>query len=374
MGDDPKKESDQTPFLQRKRTTLILSAVVALIAGMMALNSIRMSEVNAGEVGVMVDNWSGKVEVIGTAGTVFYNGWLSSFYTLDRTQQDVHMSGDPRQGDLRTVDDVSITTRDGYSVNVDLTIYYALDIDGSDEAQAKTIKNVMFESGRKDAYKKKWIRDYARAICRYVFGELTTEEFYVAKLRSDKQDESLAMLNKFLKPRGIVVTQINVQEFHFDKEYEGLIAEKKNADQAVERLGAELKAKEKEMITEVKRANNKKDTTLAGYELELQQFVIEAKGKATQLVKQAEAQAERIVQKVEAEKFQYDQEAAAILAERQAEAKGLLKRVTALEGPGGREMVMRAYAEKLKGLKIKGKPFATGDLVSPVELREAKRR
>ena len=89
-------------------------------------------------------------------------------------------------------------------------------------------------SGLADAYKYKWVRDYSRSVCRSVFGEMTTEEFYDASVRNIKAQKAMLELNELLQDYGIEITSVIAEKFSFHKEYEERIRAKKLADQEVE--------------------------------------------------------------------------------------------------------------------------------------------
>ena len=61
------------------------------------------------------------------------------------------------------------------------------------------------------------------------------------------------------------------------------------------------------------------------------------------------------------------QEADGILAERKAEAAGIMALKKALEGEGGRNMVKLEYAKKLKGVSVSGRPYSINPQVERFE-------
>ena len=140
---------------------------------------------------------------------------------------DLEMTEAAGRGDRAGKDDLRIKTTDGSDVFLDLTINFILRVD--------KVKELALSSGPGERYKMKWVRDYSRSVCRTVFGELTTEQFYNAAERNKKALAAKDEMNALLAPYGIEITKVIAESFRFHKEYREKIREKKLADQGVER-------------------------------------------------------------------------------------------------------------------------------------------
>ena len=68
--------------------------------------------------------------------------------------------------------------------------------------------------------------------------------------------------------------------------------------------------------------------------------------------------------------YQAEREAKGILAAAKAEAEGLTNLVKALEGEGGRNLVLRALAGRLQQAEIEGLPYATSPVVQKFILED----
>ncbi len=326
---------------------LLLIALVALTIFLMV--NFRVQRVTGTEVGIKVNNVTGDITVIAESGTNIYNGLLNSFHLLDMTVQRLEMVSETGRGQRSGRDDLRIKTVDGSDVFLDLTINYQLRRD--------MVEAVVTTSGLEDAYKYKWVRDYSRSVCRSVFGEMTTEEFYDASVRDQKSQLAMAELNELLKPYGIEVSSVIAEKFSFHKEYEERIRAKKLADQEVEEQVSKANAARQNQIFREVEATKKKEVVLASYDGEMQKLLVEATANAERDIRNAEAYVIDTELGADAEFYQRDKNAQAILVTAQAEGEALTAMAQAYEGIGGVNLVKRAYAGRLVDMKITGQPF-----------------
>ncbi|MDP4610996.1 MAG: SPFH domain-containing protein [Opitutales bacterium] len=326
---------------------LLLLALVALTVFLMV--TFRVQRVSGTEVGIKVNNVTGNIEVIAESGTNIYNGLLNTFHLLDMTVQRLEMVSESGRGQRSGRDDLRIKTVDGSDVFLDLTINYQLD--------RAMVEAVVTTSGLEDAYKYKWVRDYSRSVCRSVFGEMTTEEFYDASIRNDKAEKARLELNKLLQDYGLVVSSVIAEKFSFHPEYEERIRAKKLADQEVEEQVSKAKASLQNQIFRVVEATKKKEVFLATFDGEMQKLIVEATANAERDIKQAEAYVIDTKLGADADFYSRDKNSQAILVQAQAEGEGLTVMAQAYEGVGGVNLIKRAYAEKIGDMKITGQPF-----------------
>ncbi len=329
--------------------SLILLLLALIGITIFFLVTFRVQRVSGTEVGIKVNNVTGDITVIAESGTNIYNGLLNSFHLLDMTVQRLEMVADPNRGERSNRDDLRIKTVDGSDVFLDLTINYQIRRD--------MVEEVVTTSGLGDAYKYKWVRDYSRSVCRAVFGEMTTEEFYDASVRNQKAQTAMEELNKLLKPYGIEVSSVIAEKFSFHKEYEERIRAKKLADQEVEEQISKANAARQNQIFRVVEATKKKEVILASYSGEMQKLIVEAKANAERDVRDAEAYVIDTQLGADATYYQRDKNAQAILVKAKAEGEALTALAGAFEGIGGVNLVKRAYAGKIGDMQITGQPF-----------------
>lgn len=326
---------------------LLLLALVALT--LFFLVTFRVQRVSGTEVGIKVNNVTGDITVIAESGTNIYNGLLNSFHLLDMTVQRLEMVSESGRGQRSGRDDLRIKTVDGSDVFLDLTINYQLRRD--------MVEAVVTTSGLEDAYKYKWVRDYSRSVCRNVFGEMTTEEFYDASVRNVKAQKAMEELNLRLKPYGVEISSVIAEKFSFHKEYEERIRAKKLADQEVEEQISKAKAARQNQIFREVEATKKKEVVLASYAGEMQKLIVEATANAERDIRHAEAYVIDTQLGADANFYQRDKNAQAILVTAQAEGEALTAMAKAYEGIGGVNLVKRAYADKVGDMQITGQPF-----------------
>lgn len=326
-----------------------VSAAFLLIMGL-AFSMVRVGTVTGEEVGILLHRLSGEIEVISNPGKIIYNGLLGDFSVLDRTLQTLEMTETVGRGERKGKDDLKVKTVDGSDVYVDLKVQYRI----IPEMAAEIVKS----SGLGDLYKRKWARDYVRSICRNHLGELTTEDFYDTGKRQLKTDAARHEVNERLRPFGIEISNILIpRRPHFYKEYEEMIKSKKLADQGVlEEQSKALAAKQKQK-TMIVLETNKKNVAVEQFEGRMSQLIIAAKAQEERAKKQADAYYEKTTVSAGAGLYKMKKDASAILAQRSAEAAGITALTQALEGEGGRNMVMLEYARKLAGLSLDGQPF-----------------
>ena len=148
--------------INRRPVDIPVVLIVTLIVGVvLALTTVRIGRIQANEIGVFVNNVTGNVEVRTQPGATVYNGWITDFYALDNTEQSYRMDSESGGGDA-----VNIKTRDGADVQLDVAINYRLVADAAvirDKVIPECgLEKITTRSGELDAYKPKWIRDYAR--------------------------------------------------------------------------------------------------------------------------------------------------------------------------------------------------------------------
>lgn len=326
---------------------MVLAAIVLVV--LFTLATLRVQRISGTEVGVKVNNLTGEITVITESGTNIYNGLFNTFHLLDTTIQRSEMTADSDRGDQPVQDDLRIKTTDGSDVFLDLTINYSIRRD--------LVEEVITTSGLGDAYKLKWVRDYSRSVCRTVFGEMTTEEFYDAGIRNDKATKAERELNGLLRPFGIEINKVIAEKFRFHSEYEAKIKAKKNADQEVEKQISQAKAAEQKQIFRTVEATKKKEVSIATYDGQMRQLIVQANAEAERATKGAEAYSIKTRLGADAVFYEMKQNAKAILARKTAVAEGTRKMAEALVGEGGRNIVKLEYAKRLTDLVVSGQPF-----------------
>ena len=286
------------------------------------------------EVGVRIIKWSpfvkkGVVEKVYAPGaTYFFPPIINDWYTFDAKLQNMEMTAST-SGARHGKDDLIFKTIDGNDIALDVIIAYRI----IPEKAANILQNV---GKNNKELEEKLVRPLTRNITRELFGELKTEDFYVANKRTEKAEAAKEILNKLLEPYGVIIESVLPKDYRFMAAYQRAIEDKKVADQMVERFKSEVKAVVEEYNQRVQQAQGEVNQMIAGVDGEFMQ------------------------EKISADAYYQQQEkiAKAIEVEGIAEAKGIAKMVQALNSSGGETLVKIRLAEALQGKKIYLLPFA----------------
>lgn len=365
-------------IINRKPVSIpVLPILTAVAVAILLFMSIRVGRVQGSQIGVLVNNLSGEVTIQMTPGAIVYNGLLTDFDILDNSVQTIRMVAEHG-------DEVRIKTDDGSDVTMDVEVNYRLIQDanlirdrvipesGVTQAVSTTSSG---RGGRRsmttelvDAYKAKWVRDYARSVVRYVFGELDTKTFYNAAERDGKTRASVSELNRLLNPHGIEVQQVVPDNFEFYSEFEKLIADTKAADEEVDsqkrKADAALEDQKKQETTATARANVE-IATITG---DLAKAILISEADAAKETKAAEAYAYTQKQGADAGLYDAKNMAQSLLVKATAEAEGVRQLAASLSGEGGKNLVKMEYAKVLEKAVINGLPYSTDPRIQKLEI------
>jgi regulator of protease activity HflC (stomatin/prohibitin superfamily) len=213
-----------------KRSVLIIAALVCL----QAFSGCVLYSTDSTEVGVRTRKFAliGKKgvedKVYAPGSTYFFLPFINDWHTFDTKLQNLEMVFERSRGDRRTQDDLLFKTIDGNDISLDVIIAYRLDAQ-----KAPYILQNVADDDR--TLREKIVRTIARSKPRDIFGELTTEEFYVADKREAQSQRAKDVLQEMLGPLGIVVEKVLTKDYRFNKEYQKAIEDKKVADQQVQK-------------------------------------------------------------------------------------------------------------------------------------------
>ncbi len=350
---------------------LPLVAIVLVAAG--AFMSMRLGRIDASDVGILINNITGKITVRLEPGSFFYNGFYTDLHTIDKTIHTLQMRGPGGEVKIKTVEgaDVALDVEVNFRLLLDENAIKTKVIPESGVGKLRESLVSLDSRGRRrrtttvavDAYRQKWIRDYSRSVVRYVFGSLETEEFYKSQARDDKARECEVELNRLLRPHGLEVLKVVPDEFRFYREYEDKINEKNQAKQEVEREKVSIFTARADQAKQVVEATKRAEVEIETIKGRLAKNKIEAEALAVQVSKKADAYAYTTKIEANASFYSAERNAKGILAAAKAEAESLANLVKALAGEGGRNLVLRELAVALRKARIEGIPYATSAIV-----------
>lgn len=302
---------------------LVVAGIIALIVFAYFPHHTKSTE-----VGVRVVKWSpfvkmGAMKIYDPGTTNFFPPIINEWYTFDTKLQNMEMTAHVFRGARTGRDDLVFKTIDGNDIALDVIIAYRIDRDKAPEILVNIAQS-------NQELEEKLVRPITRNVTREFFGELKTEDFYVANRRTEKAELAKKVLNEILNPHGVIVESVLPKDYRFKEAYQKAIEDKKVADQMVERFKSEVKATVEEYLQKL-------------------QF---AQGEVNKMI--ADVNGEYGMAKIEADAY-YDQQtmiAKAIETEGNNQAKGIEKMVEALNSSGGKTMVKIKLAEALAGKKI----------------------
>ncbi|MCP4116930.1 MAG: prohibitin family protein [Desulfobacteraceae bacterium] len=265
--------------------------------------------------------------------TYFFFPFINDWHTFDTKLQNLEMTYSTKSGDRKTRDDLLFKTIDGNDISLDVIIAYKID----PSKASYILQNV---ANTDSILRDKIVRTIARSKPRDIFGELTTEEFYVAAKRDEQAHKAKDVLQSMLTPLGITVERVLTKDYRFNAKYQKAIEDKKVADQLVEKNKSAQHASEEEYKRKLEEARGEVNGMIADVDGEYRKAKIEA-----------DVYFER--QKLIAE---------AIMAEGIAEAKGIMEMNKAMESAGGEALVKLKIAEALKDKKIVLLPVSEGGM------------
>lgn len=264
--------------------------------------------------------------------TYFFLPFINDWHTFDTKLYNMEMTFGEKTGDVRARDDLLFKTIDGNDISLDVIVSLRVNPDKG----PYIVRHVARDDHE---LRQVIIRAVARSKPRDIFGELKTEQFYVAAEREKKSQEAKDILNEILNPYGVIVERVLTQDYRFPDKYEKAIEEKKIAEQRAEKNKSETRSMIEEYKKRVKEAEGEVNKNIAKVDGQFRQAKIEA-----------DAYFEK--QKLIAE---------AIIAEGEAEAEGITKMNEALAGSGGEILVKLEMAKRLKGKRIILLPVSSGN-------------
>lgn len=291
------------------------------------------------EVGVQVKKlalWGNKgvsEKIYAPGSTYFFLPFINDWYTFDTKLQNMEMTYNRTRGDRPTQDDLLFKTIDGNDIGLDVIIAYRIVPE-----KAPYILQHVAENDK--MLRDKIVRTIARSKPRDIFGELKTEDFYIAKNREAQALEVKKQLQAMFEPMGVIIEKVLTKDYRFNPAYEKAIQDKKVADQMVEKNRSAQHATEEE------------------YKRKLEQ----AKGEVNKLV--ADIDGEYLKAKIEVDAYYEKQKliAQAIKAEGIADAKGIREMNNAMASAGGEAFVKLKIAEALQGKEIYLLPVSEGGM------------
>ncbi|ADE54356.1 SPFH domain-containing protein [Coraliomargarita akajimensis] len=234
---------------------------------------------------------------------------------------------------------VELKSKDGYTVRLDVTVKYRI---APDE-----VHQLYQELGSELRYKG-IVRDQVQKTIRDIFGTMLTEQFYDPEVRRLKTTAAAEQLTTDLATNSIELIEILIRDIAFDPTYERKILDKKLADQDVELNKSRALAEEKKGETNRIEAETQAKVRVIEQELKAKQLTMKAETDKEIAQINADARLTAAKLKADADLYKAELEAKGTLLEKEAQAEGERLKATALDTPGGANLVAYELVQQLQ--------------------------
>lgn len=183
---------------------------------------------------------------------------------------------------------------------------------------------------------------------RDIFGTMLTEQFYDPEVRRLKTTAAAEQLTTDLATNSIELIEILIRDIAFDPTYERKILDKKLADQDVELNKSRALAEEKKGETNRIEAETQAKVRVIEQELKAKQLTMKAETDKEIAQINADARLTAAKLKADADLYKAELEAKGTLLEKEAQAEGERLKATALDTPGGANLVAYELVQQLQ--------------------------
>lgn len=342
-----------------------LSAIILLaLIGVFIAAQFLFIKIDLGKVGVRTQQYA----VLGDKGVVqedFGPGWhrnlplLDIWNVFDATVQTTEFTTEQERQETRKIysflssasrnyldstpvggpGQVELKSKDGYTVRLDVTVKYRV--------KPGEVHKLYKELGSEVRYKG-IVRDQVQKTIRDIFGTMRTEGFYDPEIRRVKTTEATTVLNAELSENSIELIEILIRDIGFDPAYERKILDKKLADQDVELNKSRALAEERKGETNRIAAETEAKVRVIEEELKAKQRTVKAE--TDKQIAQINADARLAAAKLtaDADLYKAELQAKGTLLEKEASAEGERLKATALNTPGGENLVAFEIVQQLQ--------------------------
>lgn len=319
-------------------------------------------EVRDDQVVVIANYLTGETSVDSQPGYKFFMPFLQQAFLFDKTTQKFLMSGD-RDRDENNVAKLTVRANDGSNFWFDdVEVQYAI--------RPEMASFLLSDSGPEHAFKRDWVRAYARSILRDEFGKFSAAEVADQSNYSQATSRARDRLNEALNAHGIEIVQIVTPKPKFDERYERAIEDRKVANQEVERIKAradQLRQERERRLAEIDAVKAVEYEELKGT---LEQTRIAAEQELVRIERSADAYKTRLVGEGEAKRAALVEEARGLTERAIKEAEGLQKQAEAL-ALQGEVLVREILAERLGEVEFTLVPYTRDTSPKRLEIEGA---
>lgn len=160
---------------------------------------------------------------------------FASLKDMSIKTQEYTMSSVTGEGEVKGADSITTLTKEGLTVNVDLTLLYSIQPEQAD---------VIYTTVGLD-YKDVLIRPNLRSVIREVIANYEAKEIYSEK-RSEIESEILTRFKDSLSNRGIIIENIMIRDIRLPQTISDAIEAKLTAEQEIEKRSFDVEKEKQE--------------------------------------------------------------------------------------------------------------------------------
>lgn len=346
---------------------------IALLVGLFVLVGLLVAgvrNVSGGEVGVSVNNLTGKVSLVEREGLHFTIPYLWTFYVLDRRTKSLEMLSAPPGGAGFAEDYLNVKASEGDNVKIDVKVQYRIVASKAVEV----LRSSGAESLLANGVEGKWVRPMVRAAIVNRFNELSREDMNDGVKRREKADEARKDVNDQLTERfGIEVQTITVENPSSYTSYEVIVRQRKDTDQEVNAIIAQQEQEREAQKKQEKQEESAKKVAIDRAEADAARRLEEAKARATKTVSDAGAYQLQIHSEADGKRSGLLASALGKRAQGDADAAKIRSMAEALSGPNGGALVAAEIAKRLLNISITATPFLFDATIQPFSVDQSGR-
>ncbi len=218
-------KSTRRPLERKKTLSIPVTAVLATLAVVASTLGASVIVIDAGEVGVVFNAFTGTQEAPLMPGMHIVAPYINTVYRYSTLEQVYTMSKLVEEGQVQGDDSLWSPTKEGLQVGVDSSTRYAVNPN----------KAPMLHNTLRNTYSEVLVRPAIRSIVRLYVSQNTVTDVYGPK-RGEIQHAIEEALRERFEPSGLILLSFDIRNVNFTDEYAKSIEQKQIAQQQAERM------------------------------------------------------------------------------------------------------------------------------------------
>jgi prohibitin 2 len=235
----------------KRKISLSFSAAILILALALSTLSAGVVVIDAGEVGVVFNAFTGTREVPLDPGTHVVIPYIDTVYRYSTLEQVYTMSKIKTEGEVMGDDSLWSPTSEGLQVGLDSSTRYKVD----------PRKAAYVHNNFRNTYSQVLIRPTIRSIARLYVSQYTVTEVYGPK-RAEIQAKIEEAIRQRFEGEGFLLLSFDIRNVNFTDDYARSIEQKQIAQQEAERMQFVLQREQQEAERKRVEARGVKDAAI----------------------------------------------------------------------------------------------------------------